>query len=81
MKTREDVYAWLVEALVDLLELDAESITLDAELAALDVDSIDAVDIVVRFRDLTGRRVEPEVFRTVRTIRDVVEALYSLIKD
>lgn len=81
MKTRDDVYVWLVDALVDLLELDPDRIMPDAELSALDVDSIDAVDVVVRFRDITGRRVEPEVFRNVRTIDDVVEALHSLIRD
>jgi acyl carrier protein len=79
MQTREDVLAWLTDALVELLELDPATVTPEATLAELDIDSIDAVDVVVRFRELTGRRVEPEVFRNVRTIGDVVEALHGLI--
>lgn len=80
MNSREDVLAWLRAELVELLEIDPASITPEATLADLDVDSIDAVDIVVNFRELTGRRVEPEVFRNVRTIGDVVEALYGLVR-
>jgi len=80
MNTREEVLAWLKAELVELLEIDGNSVTPDATLADLDVDSIDAVDIVVHFRELTGRRVEPEVFRNVRTVGDVVEALYGLVR-
>jgi len=80
MNTREDVLAWLRAELVELLEIEPESVTPEATLADLDVDSIDAVDIVVNFRELTGRRVDPEVFRNVRTIGDVVEALYGLVR-
>jgi acyl carrier protein len=81
MKSQADVHAWLIATLGDLLEIDPAAVTLDAELAALDIDSIDAVDVVVRFRELTGRRVEPAVFRNVRTVRDVVQALHNLIRD
>lgn len=80
MKTREDVHRWLSGSLEELLEIDPATVTLDATLGELDIDSIDAVDVVVRFRELTGRRVEPEVFRNVRTIGDVVEALYRLLE-
>ena len=81
MKTREDVLGWLRGELAQLLELDPVGVTADATLSELDIDSIDAVDVVVHFRDLTGRRVEPDVFRNVRTIGDVVEALYRLLED
>ena len=57
---------------------EAQAVNCRATLSELDIDSIDAVDVVVRFRDLTGRRVEPEVFRNVRTIGDVVEALHQI---
>ena len=80
MKTAADVHAWLKDELAELLELDPASVTAEATLGELDIDSIDAVDVVVRFRDLTGRRVDPEVFRNVRTIGDVVEALHRLLE-
>ena len=80
MKSRADVHAWLRDELAELLELDPASVTTEATLGELDIDSIDAVDVVVRFRDLTGQRVDPEVFRNVRTIGDVVEALHRLLE-
>ena len=45
----------------------------------LDIDSIDAVDLAVKLKQLTGKRLEPEVFKTVRTVQDVVDALTGLL--
>ena len=39
----------------------------------LDIDSIDAVDLAVKLKQLTGKRLQPEVFKSVRTVQDVVE--------
>jgi len=51
----------------------------DADLAQdLDLDSIDAVDLVVELQKLTGRKIKPEEFKTVRTVGDVVERVYEL---
>jgi acyl carrier protein len=44
----------------------------------LDLDSIDAVDLVVELQKLTGRKIKPEEFKTVRTVGDVVERVYEL---
>jgi acyl carrier protein len=64
-----------------MFELDKSKITLDANLYSdLDIDSIDAVDLAVRLKDLTGKRMQPEVFKSVRTIRDVVNALATLLE-
>ncbi|MEA3252074.1 MAG: acyl carrier protein, partial [Pseudomonadota bacterium] len=43
--------------------------------------SIDAVDIVVKLKEVTGRKVKPEDFKTVRTIDDVVRAVQNLLED
>jgi acyl carrier protein len=52
---------------------------LDANLYTdLDIDSIDAVDIAVKLKQLTGKRLQPEIFKSVRTVRDVVNALTGL---
>lgn len=45
----------------------------------LELDSIDAVDSVVRLQKLTGKKIKPEEFKTVRTITDVVEAVAQLL--
>ena len=50
-----------------------ELITPDADLVdQLNLDSIDAIDLMVRIQEITGRKVSPEEFKTVRTINDVL---------
>lgn len=78
--SKEEIYAWLSQTLQDMFELDPARIVPEANLADLDIDSIDAVDVVVKFKELTGKRVQPEVFKSVRTVQDVVDALHTLMQ-
>ena len=78
---KEEIYPWLVSMLHEMFELDETKITLDAHLYEdLDIDSIDAVDLAVKLKQLTGKRLQPEVFKRVRTVGDVVEALSELLE-
>jgi acyl carrier protein len=62
--TKEDIYLILVDMLHEMFELDRSKITPDANLYSdLDIDSIDAVDIEVRLKEVTGKRMQPEVFK------------------
>jgi acyl carrier protein len=64
-----------------MFELDRTKITLQANLYTdLDIDSIDAVDLAVKFKELTGKRLQREVFKSVRTVQDVVDALGGLLE-
>lgn len=79
MQSKEEILAMLTELLVDEFELEAEDITLEASLyEELDLDSIDAVDLVVRLREITGKKIAPESFKEVRTVEDIVNALVQL---
>ena len=79
--TKEDIYPMLVDILHEMFELDTSKITLGANLYSdLDIDSIDAVDLAVRLKELTGKRMQPEVFKSVRTVQDVVDALAALLE-
>ncbi len=72
----------MVDMLHEMFELDKSKITLDADLYSdLDIDSIDAVDLVVKLKELTGKRLRPEAFKTVRTVQDVVDALSALQRE
>lgn len=78
--TRDEIFATLASYLEEMFEVDPARITLDAKLfEELDLDSIDAVDLVVKLQDLTGKRIAPEQFKTVRTVGDVVERVHDLI--
>ena len=75
----EDLYARIKSILVDQFEVDEAAVSLDANLyEELEIDSIDAVDLLVQLKELTGKKISPEVFKDVRTIRDVLDALNAL---
>ncbi|UTT85306.1 acyl carrier protein [Vibrio pelagius] len=78
----QEVFNQVKDALIELFELDAEEITPEAHLYQdLDLDSIDAVDLVVHLQNVTGKKIKPEEFKTVRTVNDVVESVVELLKD
>jgi len=80
MKTKEEVLSTLRELLSEMFELSPEDIVLDANLNRdLDIDSIDAVDLMVRLRDITGKRINPEDFKNARTIQDVVDTVHRIV--
>lgn len=70
----------LRELLVDKFEVDPARVTPEADLYNdLDLDSIDAVDLVIKLQEMTGKRIKPEEFRSVRTIGDVVAVVDRLL--
>lgn len=79
---KEEIYPWVVNVLHEMFELDKSKITPGANLFTdLDIDSIDAVDLAVKLKQLTGKRLQPEVFKSVRTVGDVVSALEALLAE
>jgi acyl carrier protein len=80
MLSRDEVYTRLARYLTDMFEVPEEKIRPDARLyEELDLDSIDALDLVVKLQELTGRRISPQEFKTVRTVRDVVDRVSALL--
>ncbi len=80
MYTKEKIYSFLQETLVSLFEIAPEKITPEANLYEdLDIDSIDAVDLTVKLKEFTGRRMQPSDFKQVRTVQDIVDAVYELL--
>lgn len=66
--------------LAEAFEIDPERVTLDAHLfEELDLDSIDAVDLAIKLQEMTGKRIKPEDFKTVRTVGDVVNTVHLLL--
>jgi acyl carrier protein len=79
MDSKEDIQSRLQEVLVELFEIDPAKIKPEANLYQdLGIDSIDAIDLLLRLKELTGRKIQPETFKHVRTVSDVVEAIHVL---
>ncbi|MFC3458340.1 acyl carrier protein [Massilia haematophila] len=79
---RDQLFVWIADLLAEMFELDRDALTPASNLYAdLDIDSIDAVDLAVKLKQMTGKRLQPEVFKTIRTIDDVVNALLGLAEE
>lgn len=80
MKTQEEIYFRITQMLEDLFEIDPQQIKPDANLYTdLDIDSIDAVDLIVELKKETGKKIQPNDFKSVRTVQDVVEQIEKLL--
>ena len=80
--TKDEIFAKIVDILRDTFDIDAATVTPQARLYDdLEIDSIDAVDLIVQLKPLVGKRLQPEAFKTVRTVQDVVDALHALLQD
>jgi acyl carrier protein len=55
-------------------------VSLEADLFAdLGLDSIDAVDLAIKLQEMTGKRVKPQEFKSIRTVGDVVATVQQLL--
>ncbi|QSX35376.1 acyl carrier protein [Shewanella avicenniae] len=82
MQNREQILQMLSRILQDEFEIDADDISEEASLYQdLDLDSIDAVDLVIKLQQITGKKIQPEAFKSVRTVGDVVNAIEQLVQE
>lgn len=78
--TRDHLLQRIAAILHDTFDIEPGRIRLDARLGEdLDIDSIDAVDLIVQLKPLIGSSLRPEAFKSVRTVADVVEAVYEMM--
>ena len=76
----QDIFEKLKAILVDTFELEPDDVTLSSNLNEdLDLDSIDAVDLIVKVQEYVGKRVQPDDFKSARTVEDVVKIIESMI--
>lgn len=66
---RDEPYVWGVDLLTEMFELDKVKLSLQSNLYA---------DRAVKLKQLTGKRLQPEVFKTIRTVGDVVDVFIDL---
>ncbi len=82
MKTQEEIFTTLQNILEENFEIEKSDITPEASLYEdLDLDSIDAVDLVVKLREITGKKIEPSVFKEVRTVQDIIVEIERLVNE
>jgi acyl carrier protein len=80
--TRAELEQKTREMMVEMFELKMEQLRPDTKLfEELDLDSIDAVDLVVKVQEITGRRVDQADLRRVRTVNDIVDMVEHYLKN
>jgi acyl carrier protein len=82
MHDKHAILSELRTTLAELFELEPARIVSEARLYEdLEIDSIDAIDLMDRLRRQTGRKISIESFRSVRTVGDLVEAIHKLVNE
>ena len=82
MYTRAEVTKKITSTLSTLFEVDPEAIYESSLLYEdLDIDSIDAIDLIVELKSFTGLIIDPEDFKSVKTIEDVINIICKLLEN
>jgi acyl carrier protein len=77
LMTKEEVFAHVSRVLVDSFDLGAAQLRPDAHLIDdLDLDSIDAIDLVVSLEEVTGLDVSEEELKSIRVVQDIVDLVH-----
>ena len=76
---KQQIYDKIHDALIEDFELKPEKVVPEARLYEdLNLDSIDAVDLIVKLKSFIPRNIDPDVFKNMRTLQDVVDGIYDL---
>jgi len=79
--TKEDILQKMKGILVDEFEIEKDAVTPEAKLYdELELDSIDAVDLLVKMKEFIPGKIDPELFKKAVTVQDVVDILYPLVQ-
>lgn len=81
-QSREEIRAHVAALMASMFGVDPASLTDNTQLYdELDIDSIDAVDLIVELKSYTGKKISPEDFKNVRTVGDIVTAVETLLNN
>lgn len=82
MADKKAIFEHVAKTLSELFDIEIGDIHLESHLGDdLDIDSIDAIDLVVELKKYVGKKISPEDFKAVRTVEDVVNAVADLMAD
>lgn len=81
-KTKDQIMTAVTDALHDTFGIERAKLVRESKLYEdLEIDSIDAIDLMVRLQKMIGKRMAPEAFKSVRTIGDVVDVIEKLVNE
>jgi acyl carrier protein len=79
---KNDIYTALKKLLIDKFEIKNDLISPEKLLGDdLELDSLDAVDLLLYLEHHLERRPNPSLFKNALTVQDLVDILYPLWRD
>ena len=79
---KQVIFEKIKSALIEDFDLEEERIVPEAKLYEdLELDSIDAVDLIVKLKSFLPRNIDPEAFKKMRTLQNVVDGIYNLVQN
>lgn len=80
MYTKDEIFTHIKDILIKEFDISADKLKPESLLVEdLDLDSIDAIDLVVKLQNVIGCKVEPDDFRQIRTLQDMVDAVEKIV--
>jgi acyl carrier protein len=77
--SREQILEYVRTTMAEMFELSVDDIHERSKVfEELDLDSIDAIDLVARIQQFTGQRITEAAMREVRSVGDVVDLIVEL---
>ena len=77
--TKNEIFSKLKEILINDFDIEESLITSEAFLDEdLNLDSIDSTELIVKVRPFLKSKLEPEAFKSVKTVQNVVDILEPL---
>ena len=74
--SKDEIFEILKKALVELFEIDESKVMPEAKIYEdLQIDSIDAIDLVDYVKKNTGYKLMPDDFKNIQTLGDIVDAV------
>ena len=74
--SKDEIFEILKKALVELFEIDESKVMPEAKIYEdLQIDSIDAIDLVDYVKKNTGYKLMPDDFKNIQTLDDIVDAV------
>ena len=80
--TKQEIFIQIQQMLANLFEISPSEIKPESKLFEdLELDSIDAIDLIVKLQKSIGKKILPEEFKNVRTVQDVVDVVYKFVNN
>lgn len=79
---KKEIFEILKQALIELFEINESKITMEARIyEELEIDSIDAIDLMLYIKQKTGFQMEASDFNEVRTLGHIVDIVAQKINE